>query len=59
MQQKITLTLLGVCGMFLVRLLSVWIPLGPALERTYGVSPVAFVVGRDGIEPPTLRFSAE
>jgi hypothetical protein len=36
MQQKITLTLLGACGMFLVRLLSVWIPLGPALERTYG-----------------------
>jgi MFS transporter, YNFM family, putative membrane transport protein len=44
MRQMLTVTLLGICGLFVVGLLSVWIPLGPGLERTYGVSTTATAV---------------
>lgn len=44
MSQMMTVTLLGACGMLVVGLLGVWIPLGPALERTYGVSTAATAV---------------
>lgn len=36
-----TVGLLGACGLLDVGLLAVWIPLSPALERTYGVSTAA------------------